>query len=54
MLKIRIQGTKKDIKWFKKIVERDKRIKLLQVSLPLSNKGTNRFYRLYLDIDREK
>ena len=29
MLKIRLQGTTNDIKWFKKILERDKRITVL-------------------------
>ena len=33
MLKIRLQGTTNDIKWFKKILERDKRITVLDLSL---------------------
>ena len=32
MLKIRLQGTTNDIKWFKKILERDKRITVLDIS----------------------
>lgn len=39
MLKIRLQGTTNDIKWFKKILERDKRINVLDVSEPYANKG---------------
>lgn len=31
MLKIRLQGTTNDIKWFKKILERDKRITVLSL-----------------------
>jgi hypothetical protein len=39
MLKIRLQGTTNDLKWFKKILERDTRIHLIQISEPLVNKG---------------
>ena len=43
MLKIRLQGTTNDIKWFRKILERDKRIEVLQFSEPFANKGKNTF-----------
>lgn len=39
MLKIRLQGTTNDIKWFKKILERDKRITVLDISETYANKG---------------
>ena len=32
MLKIRLQGTTNDIKWFQKILQRDKRINVLELS----------------------
>ena len=32
MLKIRLQGTTNDIKWFQKILQRDKRINVLEMS----------------------
>lgn len=38
MLKIRLQGTTKELKWFKKILERDRRITVLSVSEPFANK----------------
>ena len=44
MLKIRLQGTTNDIKWFKKILERDKRIALLEISQPFPNKGTKKIF----------
>lgn len=47
MLKIRLQGTTRDIKWFRKISERDKRIKVLEISEPFANKGTNKYFRVY-------
>lgn len=53
MLKIRLQGTTNDIKWFKKLLERDKRINVIQVSEPFSNKGTNKYYRVYADVEKE-
>lgn len=49
MLKIRLQGTTNDIKWFKKILERDKRITLLEISQPFPNKGTKKYVRVYAE-----
>ena len=43
MLKVRLQGTKNDIKWFKKILERSPKIKLLEFSDYFQNKGTDRY-----------
>lgn len=54
MLKIRHQGTTKDLKWFKKILERDKRITMLSVSEPFANKGTNKYFRVYADVEKNK
>lgn len=54
MLKIRLQGTTNDIKWFKKILERDKRINVLHVSEPFANKGTNRYVRVYAEIEKDR
>lgn len=52
MLKIRLQGTTKDIKWFCKILERDKRINVQEISEPFVNKGTNKYFRVYLEIEK--
>ena len=54
MLKIRLQGTLKDIKWFKRLMERNKEIKVLQVSEPFSNKGTNKYFRVYAEVEKEQ
>lgn len=54
MLKIRLQGTTRDLKWFKKILERDKRINVLSVSEPFANKGTNKYFRVYADVEKNK
>ncbi|MBD5445157.1 MAG: hypothetical protein HDR29_06350 [Lachnospiraceae bacterium] len=54
MLKIRLQGTTKDLKWFKKIIERDRRITVLSVSEPFANKGTNKYFRVYANIEKNR
>ena len=47
MLKIRLQGTVKDIRWFKRLLEKHPEIRVIQVSEIFSNKGTNRYFRFY-------
>ncbi|CUX32858.1 hypothetical protein [Clostridium sp. C105KSO13] len=54
MLKIRLQGTINDIKWFRKILERDKRINVLQVSESYTNKGTSKYFRVYAEVEKEQ
>lgn len=52
MLKIRLQGTTKDIWWFKMILEKHSGIRVLQISDIFSNKGTNRYFRTYAEVER--
>ena len=52
MLKIRLQGTTNDIKWFRKILERNRKVKLLSFSEPHANKGTKKYFRVYAEVDR--
>lgn len=52
MLKIRLQGTVRDIRWFKRLLEKHLEIRVIQVSEIFSNKGTNRYFRFYAEIDR--
>ena len=52
MLKIRLQGTVRDIRWFKRLLEKHAEIRVIQVSEIFSNKGTNRYFRFYAEIDR--
>lgn len=54
MLKIRLQGTTRDIKWFCKILEQDKGIKVLGISEPYANNGTNKHFRVYAEIEKEQ
>ena len=53
MLKVRLMGTKNDIKWFSKILQRNRKVNVLQISEPYANKGTNRYYRVYAEIEKE-
>ena len=50
MLKIRLMGTKNDIKWFEKLLERQTKVAVTEVSEMYRNKGTNRFYRAYVEV----
>ncbi len=52
MLKIRLQGTVKDIRWFKRLLGRHPEIRVLQVSEIFSNKGTNRYFRSYVEVEK--
>ena len=53
MLKIRLQGTKNDIVWFRKIIERNPKIEVIEFSKLFSNKGTKKFYRVYVEIKKK-
>ncbi len=50
MLKIRLMGTKNDIKWFEKLLERQPKVAVTEVSEMYRNKGTDRFYRAYVEV----
>lgn len=54
MLKIRLQGTKQDIRWFSKILNRNKLIRVLQISELFENKGTAKYYRAYAEIEKNE
>ena len=47
MLKIRLMGTKNDITWFKKIMQRHPKVEVLEMSDLYPNKGTDKYYRSY-------
>ena len=53
MLKVRLQGTKNDIRWFLKILSRDNRFKVENTSTFFNNKGTEKYKRLYTEIYRK-
>lgn len=53
MLKIRLQGTKNDIKWFKKILDRYPKLEVLEFSDYFENKGTQKYYRVYAEVKKK-
>lgn len=54
MLKIRVQGTIKDIRWFRRFLEQHQKVKVLQISEAFANKGTNKYFRVYAEIEKEE
>ena len=52
VLKIRLMGTKNDIKWFEKILQRQPKVAGTEVSELDRNKGTNRDYRAYVEVQK--
>ena len=44
MLKIRLQGTTNELKWFRKILEKNSNFEILSISEPYANKGTNKYF----------
>jgi hypothetical protein len=54
MLKIRIQGSKQEIRWFLKGMERDSRYETANVSTFKPCDGEPRFRRLYVNVKRKE
>jgi hypothetical protein len=52
MLKLRLMGTKNDIKWFVKILERTPKLEIVNFSNLYVNKGTDKYYRYYVEVSR--
>lgn len=52
MLKIRLMGTKNDIKWFQKILQRNSKVEVMELSELYTNKGTNKYYRAYAEVKK--
>ena len=52
MLKIRLMGTKNDIKWFEKVLERHPKVSVMEFSELFQNKGTNKYYRAYAEVKK--
>ena len=54
MLKIRLQGKKTEIAWFKRFLKKAKELKVTEFSQPYKNQGTNRYYRVYAEVEKTK
>ena len=53
MIKIRLQGTKNDIRWLVRLFQRDKRFEVQNVSTFFDNVGTDKYKRVYAEIHRK-
>lgn len=53
MLKIRLQGTKNDIRWYLKALNRDPRYEVDYVSEFRQCNGTDKFHRIYINLFRK-
>ena len=54
MLKIRFQGTLRDIQWFCRILENHKELDVLEVSDAYANKGTSKYFRVYVEVEEKQ
>ena len=52
MLKIRLMGTKNDITWFQKTIKRHPKMEVLEMSDLYPNKGTDKYYRAYIEVKK--
>lgn len=51
MLKLRLQGTREDITRFVDFLNGNPGIRVIQLSDIYANKGTNRYFRMYVEIE---
>ena len=54
MLKIRLQGTKSEINWFKRFLKKAECLEVTEFSQPYKNQGTDRYYRVYAEVEKVK
>ena len=52
MLKVRLQGTKENIEWFCGLLKSSPQIEVILRSEIYTNKGTNKYYRMYAEIKK--
>ena len=52
MVKVRLQGTKEDMEWLEKQMEQNPNVQITESSELFSNKGTNKYFRKYLEIEK--
>lgn len=52
MLKVRLQGTKRDIRWFNELLKNHKEVLVTEVSDIYDNKGTKKYFREYVEVEK--
>lgn len=53
LIKMRLQGTKEDMDWLEKQLKGCNQIKIAESSEIFQNKGTNKYFRKYLEITKQ-
>ena len=54
MIKVRLQGTKVDFEWIENQLAECPKVKITESSDTYSNKGTNKYFRKYLEINKNE
>ena len=52
MLKVRLMGTKNDIKWFGKILQRNPKVEVTEFSGDVSEQRNEEIYRAYVEVKK--
>ncbi len=52
MVKMRLQGTKEDMEWLEEQLAQLPNVQIIESSELFSNKGTNKYFRKYLEIEK--
>lgn len=53
MVKMRLQGTKEDMEWLEEQLAQLPNVQITESSELFSNKGTNKYFRKYLEIEKK-
>ena len=51
VVKVRLQGTKEDMEWLEEQLLQIPNVKITESSEIFSNKGTNKYFRKYLEVE---
>ena len=54
MIKVRMQGTKEDMEWLEEQLKKEPEVLITESSQAFQNKGTKRYYRRYLEIEKQE
>lgn len=53
LLKVRLQGTKKDIRWFNQLLKDHEDVVVTEISDIYDNKGTVKYFREYVEVEKK-
>lgn len=51
VVKVRLQGTKEDMEWLEEQLKQVPSVRIMESSEIYSNKGTNKYFRKYLEVE---